>query len=65
MKTSKLLGQIFGEVLGFLIGNAIISALIYVILVFMIGYHVFSFVQIWGILMLVNILRNLIFGKTR
>lgn len=65
MKLAEALGKIVGSIAGFLIGNAIVGGLVYFILAVVIGVHSLSFMQVWGILMLLNILHNLFFRKSR
>lgn len=55
--TPKQIGKYVGKVIGVTFGYAIISLVVWAILVFAIGFKL-TYLQVWGGLVLVAMLRN-------
>ena len=59
-QVAKEIGQAIGTLIGSLIGNAIVAGLLYAILHYLIGIVAVTYLQVFGAVLLLNFIKNLI-----
>ena len=57
---SREIGEAFGALIGSLIGNAMVAGILYAILHYLIGIVAVTYWQVFGALLLLNFIKNLI-----
>ena len=59
-QVAKEIGQAIGTLIGSIIANAIVASLLYAILHYLIGIVTITYLQVFGAVLLLNFIKNLI-----